>query len=90
MQGISTETMREGQGRVQSQREREGHRIWDSCLYWALSVEFLGIPRLQPDWSIKTKNKRVLVNSAVSYIMDVNGGRHRSWEARETLYHKGH
>lgn len=59
-------------------------------VYWALSVEFLGIPRLKPDWSIKTINKRVLVNSAVSYIMDVNGGRHRSWEARETLYHKGH
>ena len=88
MKGIHTETTREGQGRVQSQRER--HRIWDSCLYWALSVEFLGIPRLKPDWSIKTKNKSVLVNSAVSYIMDVNGGKHRSWEARETLYHKGH
>ena len=27
---------------------------------------------------------------AVSYIMDVNGGRSRSWEARETVYHKGH
>ena len=33
----------------------QSHRIWGTCLYYGPGTDRFGVPRLRPDWLIKTQ-----------------------------------